>query len=160
MDKRLYRPLAALALLCGLGTPPSWADSPTVGGSQDPCTYLKKSSIPISVAASGTTLAGPALAAGQTVYVCAATLTIGSSATSAATAQFIGGTGAVCGTPTGNLTGALGAEVATANLPVAVTLGDGGATVFAAPVSNAVCLVAAGTTVAIAGVVSYVQTAN
>ncbi len=141
-------------------TLPAFADSPTVTGSQDPCAYAKKTSAPINISTAATTQLGPNPAAGQAVYVCSIVMTIAGSATTADTAQFIGGTGVNCGTPTGALTGAMGAGTATATVPVVVSIGDGGATVMATPAGSALCLTSAGTTVNIDGIATVVQTAN
>jgi hypothetical protein len=93
----------------------------------------------------------------NSIYVCGGSLTIASSGTTAATAQFEFGTGATCGTGTTLLTGTMGTGTATATndgIPVVLPAGS---TNFTAPTGNRLCIVTAGTTVNVQGYISYVQ---
>lgn len=146
----MYRLLVALALLIGLSAPCFAAGTP------DPCNSLtQKTSVAVNQT-SATTTSLVALNATHAIYVCAFTLTIASSATSAATATLEYGTGASCSSPT-TLTGPMGAGVAAANLPVAVNAGNGGYTLFTIPSGSGLCILGAGTAVNNTGFVTYVQ---
>ena len=131
---------------------------PTYSLGLDPCasTGYTKQSVSISVATATTTQL-VALASGQTVYLCNYQMTIGSSATTAASVQFEYGTGTTCGTGTTVLTGTMGTEQAAAGAGILLVNGPAAGSTFILPVGNALCIVTAGTTVALHGSVTYVQ---
>jgi hypothetical protein len=131
--------------------------TPTSPFVSDPCASSgsAKSSVSISIA-SATTTQLIALFGQRSIYVCGGYLAVGTSATSAATAQFEYGTGASCGTGTTILTGTMGTQTATAGIDAQPIPLSAGVTNFTAPPGNALCLVTAGTTVSVQGYLSYV----
>jgi hypothetical protein len=147
----MLRRLIFAALLALAALPAHAASIP------DPCVSASfKQSVSISVA-SATTVSLVSVVANKDVYVCGFTLTIAGSASTAATAQLEYGTGAACSSPTA-LTGAFGSnDAAVSTTPTQVTYGNGGATIMIVPPSSGLCIVTAGTTVAVAGVLTYVQ---
>jgi hypothetical protein len=124
----------------------------------DPCQTSGsfKSSKSIQITTATTTQLIPLVAA-QGIYVCGGYLAVGSSATSAATAQFEYGTGASCGTGTVTLTGLLGTQTATAGIDAQPVPLSGGVTNFSTPQGDALCIVTAGTTVSVQGWISFIQ---
>lgn len=109
----------------------------------------------INVTSATTTAIAP-VGGNAVVYPCQGVITIASSATSAATAQFEFGTGTACATPTKVLTGTFGAgDVPTSGGQAAlvVNVGELAASAFA----NGFCIVTAGTTVNVQGYFTYVQ---
>lgn len=102
---------------------------------------------------SATTTALVALTAGQTIYVCGASLHLVGNAT-AVTATFEYGTGAACSTPTvltGPYTGATASTQTTA-----VNIGANVGYAFKTAASNALCIVSLGTA-GLNGVVTFAK---
>lgn len=113
----------------------------------DPCQSFTKLSAPITAAAAATTQI-VALNATQALYVCGYQM---SQVATAATLQWVYGTGVACAGGTTNLTGAMGV---TASQPISY---GGGGTVMKVPIGNALCLTTTGAGGTAAGIVSYVS---
>lgn len=116
----------------------------------DPCASsgIGKQSVVIAAGAATTTQIVP-LGTGLSIYVCGYEV---SQAATAGTLQWVFGSGANCGTGTGNLTGAI---PDTASQPI--SYGGGAMTLFKAPISNALCLATTGAGGTAAGVLTFVQ---
>lgn len=109
----------------------------------------------INVTSATTTAIAP-VAGNASVYPCQGVITIASSATSAATAQFEFGTGTACATPTKVLTGTFGAGVVPSTggqTALVVNIGELSPSAFA----NGFCIVTAGTTVNVQGYFTFIQ---
>jgi hypothetical protein len=126
-------------------------------GTPDPCNSLTQKQSVVVNQSSATTTQLVASNATHGIYVCGFALTIASSATTAATATLEYSAVASCASGTTALTGAMGAGVATANLPLTVNAGNGGYTLFTIPPGSALCIVTAGNAVSTTGVLTYVQ---
>jgi hypothetical protein len=118
-----------------------------LSASIDPCQSFNKSSAVITAAAAATTQI-VALNATQALYVCGYQM---SQVATAATLQWVYGTGASCGTGTTSLTGVMGV---TASQPISY---GGAGTVMKVPIGNALCLTTTGAGGTAAGIVSYVS---
>lgn len=128
---------------------PGFVIFPNVAGTDDPCANPHIIPTPVLVNGLAANTQIVALTANQVVYVCGYFFTLTGTAP---TVQFVGGTGATCGTGTTNLTGVLlpltGSFIAAGNAGRAILVDGNGA---------ALCLFITGTTPVVAGNVSIIK---